>query len=94
MVSDWQTVALALLGIICGLLGWWGNVVWRAVKDMRDEHVRAIDGLRSDHAKLALHLSEEYVRKDDLRERLQEVFAPLKESLDEIKAWIYRSQNK
>lgn len=93
MGSDWQSVALAMLGIICTLLGWWGNVVWRAVKDMRDEHVRVVESLRADHAALELHLSEHYVRKDDLRERLQEVFAPFKESLDEIKTWI-RSQNK
>lgn len=93
MGEDWRTLAIGLLSLVCMLLGWWGNVVWNAVKDMREEHTRAIASLVADHAALELHLSDKYVKKDDLKERLQEVMQPFKEALDEIKAWM-RGQTK
>lgn len=93
MGDDWKSIAIALLGIVCTLLGWWGNVVWNAVKDLRAEHSEAVRDLRESHSALELHLSDRYVKKDDLKERLQEVMQPFKDTLDEIKSWM-RSQQK
>lgn len=78
-VGNHIEIIIALLGIVCALLGWWGNVLWNAVKD-----------LRQDHAALQLHLSDQYVKKDDLKERLTEVLQPIKDSLDELRNLVIR----
>lgn len=94
MVEEWKSLAIASLAVICGFLGWWGNVVWNAVKELREEHRDALSEIHSKHSMLELHLSENFVRKDDLKERLQEVMQPFKDSLDEIKAWMRGRDSK
>lgn len=92
MGEEWKTLAIGALGIVCALLGWLGNVMWSAIKDVREEHRIAMEKLNTRHSRLELHLSDNFVRKDDLKERLQEVMQPFKESLDEIKTWIRAQQ--
>lgn len=88
MTEEWKSLAIAALGVICTLLGWWGNVLWNAVKDLREEHHKGMQDMRAAHAKLELSVSDKYVKKDDLKERLQEVLQPLKESIDELRQWM------
>lgn len=80
-MDDWKTIAIALLGLFSGILGWLARTLWDAVQK-----------LKSDLESLRLHIATDYVKRDDLKERLAEVMAPVREALDEIKDWIRRQE--
>ena len=65
-----EQVFMALVGIACGVLGWFGR-----------EMYSAIQSLRKDLSNLEVQISRDYVRYD----RLQDAFKPVMDSLHEIK---------
>lgn len=76
-MDDWKTIAIGLLGVTSAMLGWWARMLWDAVQN-----------LKNDLGALQLHIATDYVKKDDLKERLSEVMVPVREALEEIKDWI------
>jgi len=76
-MGDWKDIAVWALGAVCAGLGWWARVMWDAVQKLKD-----------DLATLQLNIAQNYVRKDDLKERLNEALEPVRDALHEIKEWI------
>lgn len=70
MTLDLQTLFMAGLGLICGLLGWLGRELWGAVQK-----------LRSDFYQLEVQLARDFVRHD----RLKDAMAPIMEALADIR---------
>ncbi len=70
-----------ILGAACAVLGWLARELWDAVKK-----------LRGDLETLRLNLAENYIKKDDLRDRLNEVMQPFRETLGKIERWIERQE--
>lgn len=64
-------VFILLLGGVCGVLGWFGRELYSAVNKLKD-----------DLSRLEVLIGTDYVRYD----RLQDALAPIKETLDDIKA--------
>jgi len=65
-----EQVFLVLIGIACGILGWFARELYNATQS-----------LRKDLSALEVKLSAEYVRYD----RLQDAMKPIMDSLHEIK---------
>jgi len=65
-----EQVFLVLIGIACGILGWFARELYNATQS-----------LRKDLSALEVKLSSDYVRYD----RLQDAMKPIMDSLHEIK---------
>lgn len=65
-----EQMAISLIGIACGVLGWFAREIYQATKD-----------LRTDLSKLEIQIGRDYVRYD----RLQDALKPLLEGIHEIK---------
>lgn len=63
-------IILAVLGISCGVLGWFARQIWQAVQE-----------LKKDVNDLRVLIGTDYVRYD----RLQDAMKPVMEALHEIK---------
>lgn len=74
-----EQVFMALVGIACGVLGWFGR-----------EMYAAIQSLRKDLSNLEVQISRDYVRYD----RLQDAFKPVMDSLHEIKQTLIGKADK
>ena len=70
MPLDFEQLFLAMLGISCGVLGWFSRTLYDAVQV-----------LRRDLSALEIKISADYVRYD----RLQDALKPVMDSLQEIK---------
>lgn len=76
MTFDAQTLVLGLLGMVCGLLTYWGTRIERHV-----------DELKNQQYSLAEELHKEYVPRGDCRERTGQILGGLEradEKLDRI----------
>lgn len=80
---DWQHISIGVLGIVCAVLGWLGRELWGAVKDLRKD----LDSLR-------LNIAENYIKRDDLKDRLNEVLQPFRESLAKIERWMEKHERQ
>jgi len=69
-MMDLEHIFMAVLGLICAVLGW-----------MARELYAAMQSLRKDLSTLEVQLTRDYVRYD----RLQDAFKPVMDSLAEIK---------
>ena len=65
-----EQVFLVLLGLTCGILGWFARELYNATQS-----------LRKDLGALEVKISAEYIRYD----RLQDAMKPIMDSLHEIK---------
>jgi len=65
-----EQIIMALLGIGCGVLGWFSRILYDATQS-----------LRKDLSALEVQLTRDYVRYD----RLQDAMKPIMDSLQEIK---------
>lgn len=65
-----EQALLALIGTICGVLGWLARELWSAVQQ-----------LRKDMSALQVAISTDYVRYDRLKDALE----PIVSTLEEIK---------
>lgn len=65
-----EQIIMALLGIGCGVLGWFSRILYDATQ-----------ALRKDLSALEVQLTRDYVRYD----RLQDAMKPIMDSLQEIK---------
>ena len=63
---DVHTLITGLLGIICGIIGWFSRELWAAVQS-----------LKNDLNELEVQMSRDFVRYD----RLQDALKPIHESL-------------
>jgi cell division protein FtsB len=79
MILDLHFLVTALLGIVCGILGWLGRALWAAV-----------DALRQDLKDVEIKMSAEYIRYD----RLQDALKPIMDSLQEIKTTLTHKVDK
>lgn len=79
MTIDLHFILTGLLGIVCGLLGWFGRELWAAVQ-----------GLRRDLQALEVKISAEYVRYD----RMQDALRPVMEALDDIRKALAHKADK
>lgn len=70
---------LAILGLACGVLGWFARELYNATQS-----------LRKDLSSLEVKLSTDYVRYD----RLQDAMKPIMESLHEIKSALQNKADK
>jgi hypothetical protein len=61
-MGDFQTWAIAILGVACSIFGWFGKVMFGA-----------INGLKNDVKDLTKELTDKYVRKDDFSEFRKEL---------------------
>lgn len=67
---DLTQIALAALGFICSLLGWFARELYTAIQ-----------ALRKDMSALEVRISRDYIMYD----RLQDALKPVMDSLHEIK---------
>lgn len=67
---EYMQLAICLLGLACGALGWFARQVWSAVQE-----------LKRDMSELRVLIGTDYVRYD----RLQDAMKPVMDSLHEIK---------
>ena len=67
---DLQQMFLVLIGLACGILGWFARELYNATQS-----------LRKDLSALEVKLSSDYIRYD----RLQDAMKPIMDSLHEIK---------
>jgi len=65
-----EQLVIGLIGMACGVLGWFARELYGAVNRLRD-----------DLQKLEIKLSSDYVRYD----RMQDAFKPVMQALEEIK---------
>jgi hypothetical protein len=70
MNLDPTQIVVGLLGLVCGVLGWFARQVWTAVQE-----------LKKDMGELRVLIGTDYVRYD----RLQDAMKPIMDSLHEIK---------
>ena len=74
-----EQVFLVLIGIACGILGWFARELYNATQS-----------LRKDLSALEVKLSSDYVRYD----RLQDAMKPIMDSLHEIKIALQQKVDK
>lgn len=74
-----EQVFLVLLGLTCGILGWFARELYNATQS-----------LRKDLSALEVKLSSDYVRYD----RLQDAMKPIMDSLHEIKVALQHKVDK
>lgn len=74
---DWQTVINFGLGCFVAALGWFAREIWDAIKE-----------LRKDIKDIEQHLPENYVRRDDFRDSMQDVREDMREGFKEVKELI------
>ena len=74
-----EQILLGLVGICCGVLGWFARELYQA-----------INKLREDLSKLEIRIGTDYVRYD----RLQDAFRPVLHALDEIKTTLTHKADK
>lgn len=74
-----EQVFLVLIGIACGILGWFARELYNATQS-----------LRKDLSALEVKISAEYIRYD----RLQDALKPIMESLHEIKQVLQHKADK
>jgi hypothetical protein len=74
-----EHMIMAALSAFSALLGWLGRELWSAVKS-----------LRRDVEELRVHLAEQYVRRDGLRDAL----SPITAQLDRIEQTLLGKQDK
>lgn len=67
---EMSTIIMAVLGVACGILGWFARELYAATQ-----------ALRRDLSQLEVRISGEYIRYD----RLQDALKPIMDSLQEIK---------
>lgn len=59
---------------LCGVLGGWIlKVIWEAIKDVKNE-VRGVDR----------HLNENFVRRDDFKDAINDIKADMREGFDKV----------
>jgi Tfp pilus assembly protein PilO len=76
---DYQILFNIVSGVLLLGLGWWGNQLWQAAKDLRD-----------DLSKLREELPKTYITKNDFKESVDE----LKTMLFRIETKLDRKQDK
>ena len=74
-----EQLFIALIGLVCGGLGWFARELYSAVNRLRD-----------DLQKLEVKLSSEYIRYD----RLQDALKPIMGALEEIKTALSHKADK
>ena len=74
-----EQVFLVLLGLTCGILGWFARELYNATQS-----------LRKDLSALEVKISSEYIRYD----RLQDALKPIMDSLHEIKQTLQHKADK
>lgn len=79
MTLDTHSALIALLGVVCTLLGWLGRELWNAVQ-----------ALRKDLSELQINIGRDYIRYD----RLQDALRPLMEKLQRIEDSLSHKQDK
>jgi hypothetical protein len=63
---EWQNIAIALLTIVSSVGGWILRTLWEAVADMKKDLHQLENNIRTD-----------FMRRDDVREMLNEIKASL-----------------
>ena len=79
MVIDFHLAMTSLLGLVCGVLGWFARELWSAVKS-----------LQRDLAALEVRVTRDYVSYD----RLADAMKPVMQALDEIKRTLHEKADK
>ena len=74
-----EQMFLALIGLACGILGWFARELYNATQS-----------LRKDLSALEVKLTSDYVRYD----RLQDAMKPIMDSLHEIKVALQHKVDK
>ena len=74
---DWQALINLVLGSVIAALGWFAREIWDAIKE-----------LRKDIKDIEQALPENYVRKDDFRDSMQDVKEDMREGFREVKELI------
>lgn len=74
-----EQVLIGMLGLACGVIGWFAREIYNAVQKLKDD-------LRL----LEVRIGTDYVRYD----RLQDALKPIKETLDEIKQSLQHKADK
>jgi septal ring factor EnvC (AmiA/AmiB activator) len=72
-------IALAGLGLVCSVLGWFARELYSATQKLRE-----------DLSKLEAQIGRDYIRYD----RLQDALKPIMESLSEIKHTLSQKADK
>lgn len=78
-----EQIFLALLALVCSVLGWFARELYQATQD-----------LRRDLSAFETRVGTDYVRYDRLQDRLREALEPIKEGIDEIKAALIHKADK
>lgn len=81
-----QTIINILLAAVSGLMGFFLNAVWQAVKDLQEQDAELAEKV----AGIEVLVAGEYVKKSDLDRALDAMFA----KLDRIEAKLDRKQDK
>jgi cell division protein FtsB len=74
-----EQMFLALIGLACGILGWFARELYNATQS-----------LRKDLSALEVKLSSDYIRYD----RMQDAIKPIMDSLHEIKVALQHKVDK
>ena len=80
---DWQHISIGVLSLSCAVLGWLARELWGAVKELRKD----LDALR-------LNIAENYLKRDDLKDRLTEVLQPIRDTLTKIERWMEKHEER
>lgn len=71
---EWQTVINFVLGGVIGLIGWFAREIWDAIKELRKE-IKQLDN----------KMHQDFVRRDDFRDAMQEHKRDMQEGFKEVK---------
>ena len=70
---NWEHFGMFALTVVCGVLGWFARELWAAVQELRkDLHL-----LRKD-------MTDNYARRDDVREMFNQVLHAVEKLRDEF----------
>lgn len=80
---DLTQIFIAVLGIVCTVIGWFCRQLWDAAQQ-----------LRKDLGVLEVRIATDYITYDRLQDRLQESLKPVMDSLNEIKQTLTHKADK
>ena len=80
---DLTQIFIAVLGIVCAVIGWFCRQLWDAAQQ-----------LRKDLGVLEVRIATDYITYDRLQDRLQESLKPVLDSLNEIKQTLTHKADK
>lgn len=75
-----KDIVLWLLGILIVIIGWFMSRKINDLEKADESHIKEIAMLKEEKAELKLHIAENYIKRDEIKEYMDDI----KKSIDKI----------